>query len=143
MPKRDFHHEHGNEAPKIFQSEIGLTKLCNFNCYTIEESRLNIIKGGLNHILFLIIIFSGVLPFDFFFGPLAVALSRRYEREADMYSLKIQGTSEPPIKALKKMALDYLSNLRPHPLYGLLNYSHPHLVQRIDSLQKENLTGLK
>lgn len=82
-------------------------------------------------------------PIGFFFGPLAMALSRRYEREADRYSFKIQGTPVPLIKALKKMALDNLSNLRPHPLYVLLNYSHPPLVQRIGRLQRENLTGLK
>lgn len=82
-------------------------------------------------------------PVGFFIGPLAMALSRRYEREADMYSLKIQGDPAPLIKALKKMALDNLSNLRPHPLYVLLNYSHPPLVQRIDHLQSAVADDLK
>ncbi len=76
-------------------------------------------------------------PVGFFFGPLAMGLSRRYERQADMYALKIQGTPAPLIKALKNLALENLANLRPHPLYVLLNYSHPPLLQRINHLQKD------
>ncbi len=75
-------------------------------------------------------------PVGFFFEPLAMGLSRRFEKEADLFSTQIQGTPEPLIKALKKMTLDNLSNLQPHPLYVFFNYSHPPLTQRIGLLRK-------
>jgi STE24 endopeptidase len=74
-------------------------------------------------------------PIGFFLSPLGMALSRRFEREADHYSFKILKTSEPLVKALKKMARDNLSNLRPHPFYVWVNYSHPPLLERIKSLE--------
>jgi STE24 endopeptidase len=43
--------------------------------------------------------------------------------------------AEPLILALKKMARDNLSNLRPHPIYVWFNYSHPPLLERIQTLQ--------
>jgi STE24 endopeptidase len=64
-----------------------------------------------------------------------MALSRRYEREADYHVYMILKSTEHLIKALKKMALDNLSNLRPHPLYVRFNYSHPPLLERIQNLE--------
>jgi STE24 endopeptidase len=78
----------------------------------------------------------GVLwePLGFFLSPIGMAVSRKYEREADNYCLKILKTADPLINALKKIAKDNLSNLRPHPLYVWFNYSHPPLLQRIERL---------
>jgi STE24 endopeptidase len=36
--------------------------------------------------------------------------------------------------ALKKLSVDNLSNLLPHPLYVSLNYSHPPVLQRIKAI---------
>jgi STE24 endopeptidase len=44
-------------------------------------------------------------------------------------------TAEPFISALKKMAKDNLSNLRPNRLYVWFNYSHPPLLERIKRLE--------
>jgi STE24 endopeptidase len=74
-------------------------------------------------------------PVGFFLSPIAMALSRRFEREADRHSFKVMKVAEPLILALKKMARDNLSNLRPHPIYVWFNYSHPPLLERIKSLQ--------
>ena len=70
----------------------------------------------------------------FFLSPMAMAISRRFEQEADRYALKIMKAGEPLVRALKKMARDNLANLRPHPLYVWLNYSHPPLLERIRAL---------
>jgi STE24 endopeptidase len=75
-------------------------------------------------------------PISCFLSPVAMAMSRRFEREADLYSVRIIGTAKPLSTALKKMARENLSNLRPHPLYVWLNYSHPPLLQRIDYLDR-------
>ena len=78
----------------------------------------------------------GVLwePLGFFLSPIGMAISRKYEREADNYSLKLLKTADPLINALKKIAKENLSNLRPHPLYVWFNYSHPPLLERIERL---------
>jgi STE24 endopeptidase len=74
-------------------------------------------------------------PVSFFLGPVGMALSRRFEREADLYSLRIINDSGPLVRALKKIAKDNLSNLQPHPLYVWLNYSHSPLLERIRDLE--------
>lgn len=74
-------------------------------------------------------------PVGFFLSPIAMAISRRFEREADRHSFNAMEVAEPLILALKKMARDNLSNLRPHPVYVWFNYSHPPLLERIKTIQ--------
>jgi len=74
-------------------------------------------------------------PVNFFISPVGMAISRKYEREADIYSLGVLKTSKPLSTALKKMAKENLSNLKPHPLYVCFNYSHPPLLERIEYLE--------
>ena len=74
-------------------------------------------------------------PLSFFLSPMGMAISRRFEREADFYSLRVLKTARPLATALKKMARENLSNLRPHPLYVCFNYSHPPLLERIKYLE--------
>jgi STE24 endopeptidase len=70
----------------------------------------------------------------FFAQPLESAISRRFEREADDFTLKLLGTGESMTSALKRLAADNLANLSPHPLYAWFYYSHPPLVERIERL---------
>ncbi|MEW6111903.1 MAG: M48 family metallopeptidase [Thermodesulfobacteriota bacterium] len=77
----------------------------------------------------------------FFLRPLAMALSRHFERQADSYAVKAIDKGRPLALALKKMASHNLSNLTPHPLYVRFHYSHPPLVERvgrIDALGRES-----
>lgn len=74
-------------------------------------------------------------PATFFMSPIGMAISRKFEREADFYSLGIIKTAKPLSTALKKMAKENLSNLNPHPLYVFFNYSHPPLLERIEYLE--------
>ena len=82
--------------------------------------------------LFLISMLLG--PVGFLLSPFSLALSRKYERESDRYARKVMGKTGPLISALKKIALDNLSNLCPHPLYVKFNYSHPPITERISNL---------
>lgn len=72
----------------------------------------------------------------FFLVPFSLALSRRFERQADDYARTRMGTAEPLVKAFKRMAADNLTNLNPHPLYVRFHYSHPPLQERINRLKK-------
>ncbi len=91
--------------------------------------------------LFLVGILWG--PVNFFLSPIGMAISRRFEREADYYSIGILKSAKPLLKALKKMAKENLSNLRPHPLYVVFNYSHPPLLERIEYLEACEMKGYR
>jgi STE24 endopeptidase len=73
-------------------------------------------------------------PIDFFVGILMQILSRRNETTADHFAAETTKDPESMIAALKKLSVDNLSNLTPHPFYVFLNYSHPPVLQRIESL---------
>lgn len=80
-------------------------------------------------------------PVSFFFRPLLSSLSRKYEREADDYSLSLIGTTAHLADALKRLAKDNLANLYPHPLYAWFYYSHPPLTERVSYLERRNGKG--
>lgn len=78
-------------------------------------------------------------PVGFFLSPLAMAVSRRFEREADQHVGETFEGGRPLVRALKKMALDNLSNLYPHPWFVRFHYSHPPLLERIQDLESNSM----
>jgi STE24 endopeptidase len=95
-----------------------------------------ILYGG----LFLIGALLG--PLGFFAQPLESAISRRFEKEADDFSVELTGRSDGLRNALKRLASDNLSNLLPHPLYAWFYYSHPPLGERLSRLAKEKMPDI-
>ena len=83
--------------------------------------------------LFLISILWG--PVGFFVSPAFMALSRRFERESDKFARNAMNSPKPLVNALRKIAMDNLSNLCPHSLYVKFNYSHPPITERIKNLE--------
>jgi STE24 endopeptidase len=75
-----------------------------------------------------------ISPLAYFVHPAESWIARRFEREADDFSVKLLGNAEPLRGALKRLATDNLSNLTPHPLYAWFYYSHPPLIDRISRL---------
>jgi len=66
-------------------------------------------------------------------GLLMNIFSRRNEFEADRYARdKFDGTALST--ALKRLSVDTLSDLYPHPVYVFFHYSHPPLLQRLKAL---------
>ena len=59
--------------------------------------------------------------------------SRKNEFEADAFARKTY-KAEPLKEALKKLSVDNLSNLYPHPFYVFIHYSHPPLLVRLKAL---------
>jgi STE24 endopeptidase len=87
-------------------------------------------------------VYAGLIFFGMLYAPIELILSvfmqifsRRNEYEADRYAAETTGNAGPMVEALKKLSLHNLSNLRPHPLYVFLNYSHPPVLQRIEALR--------
>lgn len=83
------------------------------------------------------LIFFGMLysPLGFFIGIFMQMLSRKNETEADRFSVETTQDPHSMVEALKKLSINNLSNLLPHPLYVFLNYSHPPVLQRIQAIQ--------
>jgi STE24 endopeptidase len=74
-------------------------------------------------------------PLDFFISIFMQMLSRKNETAADRFSADTTGDSKAMVAALKKLSVNNLSNLLPHPFYVFLNYSHPPVMERINALQ--------
>ncbi|MBI2023404.1 M48 family metallopeptidase [Candidatus Giovannonibacteria bacterium] len=62
--------------------------------------------------------------------------SRKFEYEADEYSIRKVGLADEMISCLKKLGKDTLSNLTPHPLYVFMHYSHPAPLARFEAIKK-------
>ena len=84
------------------------------------------------------LIFFGMLysPLGFFIGIFMQMLSRKNETAADRFSVETTDDPQSMAEALKKLSVNNLSNLLPHPLYVFLNYSHPPVLQRIRAIQR-------
>ena len=90
-------------------------------------------------------IYASLFFFAFLYAPINLVisifsniLSRRHEYEADAYAVSTYKKPESMISALKKLTVDNLSNLTPHPLKVFLSYSHPPVLERIKAIR--NLT---
>ena len=85
----------------------------------------------------------GIIAFSFLYSPVGLIigilmniLSRKNEFEADEYA-KLTYDGNALSLALKKLSVDSLSNLYPHPLYVFVHYSHPPLIKRLNALNKK------
>lgn len=66
--------------------------------------------------------------------PLGAALSRRWEREADRFSLELTGDGEAFADAHRALARENLSDLDPPRALYLLMFSHPTAQERLATL---------
>ncbi len=73
-------------------------------------------------------------PIEMVVGILGNILSRRHEYEADAYAIETTQKPQAMITALKKLSVDNLSNLTPHPWKVFLDYSHPPVLNRIRAM---------
>ncbi len=75
-------------------------------------------------------------PISMLVGFLFSYISRKNEFAADAFSAKTSKLPDSLISGLKKMSKENLSNLTPHWLNVMLNYSHPPVIDRIIALRK-------
>ena len=103
----------------------------------INRPELSLVLGGQQPSFHLSILAFGLLyaPVSLVLGILGNRLSRMHEFEADAFAAK-NYASIPLQDALKKLSVNNLSNLRPHPAYVFVHYSHPPLLQRLEQLRK-------
>jgi STE24 endopeptidase len=87
-------------------------------------------------------VYAGLIFFGFLYTPISIllgllqnVLSRKHEYEADAFAVETCGEPDAMIEALKKLTVDNLSDLSPHPLKVFLEYSHPPILQRIEAIR--------
>jgi len=116
--------------------QIGIMSFFFELCLKLPE--ISIALGGLESSFHL-----GLVGFSIIFSPISILSgiimnynSRKNEFEADAYA-KETFNGEDLSLALKKLSVDSLSNIYPHPLYVFFHYSHPPLIQRLRALNKK------
>jgi STE24 endopeptidase len=84
------------------------------------------------------LVFFGMLyaPITFFLSLVTMAISRKHEFEADCFAVNTTCLPKSMILAMKKLSVNNLSNLIPHPFYVFLHYSHPPVLERIKAIEK-------
>lgn len=103
----------------------------------VFNENLSLALGGSQQAIHLNLIAFTILfsPISAITGLFMSMLSRKNEFEADAYAKeKYNGPSLA--NALKKLSVDSLSDLYPHPVYVFFYYSHPPLLQRIEAINR-------
>jgi len=91
--------------------------------------------GGKQLSIHLNLIAFGLLisPVSMVSGLIMNLVSRKNEFEADDFA-KMTYSGQELATALKKLSVDNLSQLTPHPLYVFFHYSHPPVLERLKRL---------
>ncbi|MFK8137545.1 MAG: M48 family metallopeptidase [Bdellovibrionales bacterium] len=91
-------------------------------------------------------VYTGLVFFGFLYSPISMVLglyslhlSRKYEFEADEFAARTHKHPEDLSSALKKLSVDSLSNLSPHPLKVFTEYTHPPIIERLKVLNSIKL----
>jgi STE24 endopeptidase len=75
-------------------------------------------------------------PLSTILGLIANSFSRFNEYQADQFSIDTYpGAREHLHSALKKLSVESLKDLNPHPMYVKVNYSHPPILERLANLK--------
>jgi len=85
--------------------------------------------------------FFGLLytPIAMLIGLMENIISRKNEYEADAFAVETYGDADAMINGLKKLSVDNLSNLTPHPFKVFMCYSHPPVLERIKAIRRSGL----
>jgi STE24 endopeptidase len=103
----------------------------------VFNENLSLALGGSQWAIHLNLLAFAILfsPISGITGLLMNMYSRRNEFEADAYA-KETWDGRTLMEALKRLSVDNLSNLYPHPLYVFIHYSHPPLLKRLEALKR-------
>jgi STE24 endopeptidase len=104
----------------------------------MNRQELSLALGGKFNAIHLNLVSFGILfsPVSGIAGLASMIFSRIHEFQADAYA-KATSSATDLASGLKKLSIDTLSNLTPHPLYVFFNYSHPPVLNRIRRLSED------
>ncbi len=105
----------------------------------VFQENLSLALGGSQQAIHLNLLAFGILfsPISGITGLLMSLYSRKNEFEADAYARETYN-GKALTDALKKLSVDSLSNLYPHPAYVFFHYSHPPLLKRLEAIQAKS-----
>ena len=116
-------------------SQLGLMCFLLESCLKVGE--ISQALGGKEMVFHL-----GLVAFGILYSPIGTIISilmninsRKNEFEADHYAKTTYSGASLEL-ALKKLSVDSLSNLYPHPFYTFIHYSHPPLLKRLSALNE-------
>lgn len=123
----------GSLVSSVLQTGVMLYIMSLF----IFNSTLSIALGAQELQLHINLIAFSMLytPISFITGILSNVVSRKNEFEADHFAIESTNAKDLPL-ALKKLSVDNLSNLQPHPSYVFFHYSHPPLLKRLEAMKR-------
>lgn len=103
----------------------------------VQSENVSLAMGGSQPAIHLNLLAFGILfsPISGLTGLFMSMYSRKNEYEADAYA-KETFSGAALADALKKLSVDNLSDLYPHPLYVFFHYSHPPLLKRLAVIEK-------
>jgi STE24 endopeptidase len=86
------------------------------------------------------LVFFGLLytPLDLLLGMAVQHISRRHEFAADRFAVATAPQGVALATALKRLSVDNLSNLDPHPFYVFMHDSHPPVLQRVAAIAADH-----
>jgi STE24 endopeptidase len=67
--------------------------------------------------------------------PISNIISRKFEYEADEYSVNTTGKPDDFIKTLEKLNEQNLGDKNPHPFVEWFFYSHPSIIKRVTAIK--------
>lgn len=86
--------------------------------------------GDIRFILIIFLLFSIVM---FISLPVQNIISRSFEKQADGVAIKLTGDPQTQISLMKKIAVSNLSSVNPSLIIKYIIYSHPPIMERIES----------
>ncbi|MBN1957858.1 MAG: M48 family metallopeptidase [Desulfuromonadales bacterium] len=133
----------GHIRKRLIKTQLTALASCWLAFVLLNSGRLPGVLGGES------LSFSGQLLLlgwlaslaGFFWTPISSWWSRRDERQADEFAVRMMGGGRDLASGLVKLARENLSNLFPHPLYVALYYSHPPIVERVIWLGRQKTIG--
>tara|TARA_Y100000768_G_scaffold71013_1_gene50033 strand:+ start:261 stop:1493 length:1233 start_codon:yes stop_codon:yes gene_type:complete len=131
------HYKKKHILTSLILSILQLGLMCFLFELCLNEENISKALGSDKVVFHLGLVGFGILysPIGTIVGIFMNILSRKNEFEADEYAKKTFEGSSLEL-ALKKLSVDNLTNLYPHPLYVFIHYSHPPLLKRLEALSK-------
>jgi len=131
-------HAMNKDAPKMLFQRIITFGVFAFVLGLIMQTPIVMTAFGLDgiHLGFGLILFMILIgPIDLIMRIPINYLSRKAEYAADQFSVKYVDKKHM-MSALTVLVKENYANLNPHPLYVVLNYSHPPMALRLEAIEK-------